>query len=205
MSSSSISELVENPVTIGLLHLGMNIVARVAKFSDFLCQQFHAIDRIAKDDTLIDFQLGKQSVEAVNLLSFLDISIELRDTAKGQFVHEVDAVRAGNKLLAEALHCYWEGRTEQTNLVIVVTIAYNLFQNGLEFGRQEFVCFVHDDCFDIAEVCDLFGRQIKNASRGGHNDVDSIIETHDIVLQRCSTRGNHTLNSHVFSHFFHDS
>jgi hypothetical protein len=33
---SFIAELVENPVSVRLLHLGMNIIAGVAKFGDFL-------------------------------------------------------------------------------------------------------------------------------------------------------------------------
>lgn len=34
--------------------------------------------------------LGEESVETVDLLTFLDVGIVLRDTLEGEFVHEVD-------------------------------------------------------------------------------------------------------------------
>ena len=37
MPGSSIAELVEDSISVGLLHLSMDVVARVAKFGDFLC------------------------------------------------------------------------------------------------------------------------------------------------------------------------
>jgi len=40
-----------------LLHLGMNVETGVAELGNFLRQQLDAIDRIAKDDGLVDLQL----------------------------------------------------------------------------------------------------------------------------------------------------
>jgi len=37
--------------------------------------------------------LGEESIQTVNLLSFFDIGIILGDTAKGKFIHQVDFVR----------------------------------------------------------------------------------------------------------------
>jgi hypothetical protein len=53
---SAITEFVKDTVSVGLLHFGMDVITGIAKFRDFLCQQFHTVNRIAKDDTLIDFQ-----------------------------------------------------------------------------------------------------------------------------------------------------
>ena len=96
-----VTELMENPISVCLLHLGMDIVARVAKLGNFLREQLDAVHGIAENDTLVDFQFGEQGVEAVDLLSFLDVSVKLGDTAKREFVHEVNAVGAGHKFLAE--------------------------------------------------------------------------------------------------------
>ena len=35
----------------------MNVVAGVANFGDFLCQQFDALSGVAEDDRLVDLQL----------------------------------------------------------------------------------------------------------------------------------------------------
>ena len=82
VTSTSIAEFVEDSVTVGLLHLGMDVEARVAKLGNFLGEEFHAVDRVAEDDGLVDFQLGEEGVEAVNLLPLFDIGVELGDTPK---------------------------------------------------------------------------------------------------------------------------
>ena len=70
----------EDTVTVSLLHLRMDVVARIAKFGDFLGKQLHAVDGVAEDNTLVDFEFGEQSIEAMYLLSFFDVGVELGDT-----------------------------------------------------------------------------------------------------------------------------
>ena len=83
MPRGTVAKLVKDAVTVGLLHLGMNVVARVAEFRNLLGEQLYAIDRVAKDNALIDFELGKERIETVNLLSLFDVCIKLRDTSEG--------------------------------------------------------------------------------------------------------------------------
>ena len=40
------------PVTIGLLHLGVDVEARVAQLGDLLGQQLHAVHGVAEDNGL---------------------------------------------------------------------------------------------------------------------------------------------------------
>jgi hypothetical protein len=112
MSRRAVTKFVKDTISVGLLHLGMYVVARVPEFRNFLCKQFNSINRVAKDDTLIDFKFGKECVEAMYLLSFFDISVKLGDTAKCEFVHEIDTVRVRDELLAKSLDCDGEGRAE---------------------------------------------------------------------------------------------
>lgn len=87
VSRSAVTKLVKDTISVCLLHLCMDVVARIPKFGNFFCKQFNAIDGIAKDDALVDFELGKECVEAVDLLSLFDIGVELCDTTKREFVH----------------------------------------------------------------------------------------------------------------------
>ena len=201
MSCGTVAELVKDTVSVCLLHFGVNVVAGVPKFRDFLGQQFDSVDRVAKDDTLIHLEFRKKCVEAVNLLSLFNVGVKLADTAKGKFVHEIDAVWRGDEFLAERLDRDGEGCAKETDLVVLVTKVDDLFQDGLELGREKLIGFVHDDGFDVAQIRNLFGRKIKNTSRGGNNDVDRVVETHDIVFEGSSSSGDHTLHSHVLSHF----
>lgn len=40
----------------------MNVVARISKLSNFLGEQLYAVDRVAENDTLVDFQFREESV-----------------------------------------------------------------------------------------------------------------------------------------------
>jgi len=60
VSCGTIAEFMKNTVSVGLLHLGMNVVTRISEFCDLLGQQFYPIDRVAEDDTLIDLSLEKR-------------------------------------------------------------------------------------------------------------------------------------------------
>lgn len=129
---SAISEFVKDPVAVGLLHLGVNVIARVSKLCDLLSEKLNTIHRIAKDDTLVDLKLGEKCVETMNLLALFDIRIELGDTAKRQFVHKIDTVRIRDKLLTEAFHSHRKCSAKQTDLVVGVAAADDLFQHWLK-------------------------------------------------------------------------
>ena len=49
----------EDTVTVSLLHAGVNVVARVAQFGDFLGQKLDALGRVTEYDALVDLQLNK--------------------------------------------------------------------------------------------------------------------------------------------------
>ena len=72
----------------------------------------------------------------MDFLLLLDKCVVLCDSLEGELVHEVDAVGAGDELLAKALDGDGEGSAEQTDLVFLVALIDNLLQDGLEFRRK---------------------------------------------------------------------
>lgn len=120
MPGASVPELVEDAVAVGLLHLGVDVEARVAQLGDLLGQQLDAVHRVAEDDGLVDLELqevqvrttsgrvlspphtwactwlrshlGEECVEAVDLLSLVHEGVVLRDAAQRQLLHQVDLV-----------------------------------------------------------------------------------------------------------------
>lgn len=112
VASGTIAKLMKDTITIRLLHLGVDIVAGIAKLGDFLREQFDAVDGVAENDGLVDLQFGEKGVEALNLLSFLDVSIELGDTAEGELVHEINGVRIGDEFLTKFLDSHRESSAE---------------------------------------------------------------------------------------------
>jgi hypothetical protein len=182
MSRCAVTKLVKDTVPVSLLHLRVDVVAGVPKLSNFFCKQLNSIHRVAKDDTLVDFKFGKECVKAMYLLSFFDVGVELGNTAKGKFVHEIDTVRFWDELLAKILDGDWEGCAEQADLMFLVAKVDNLFQDRLELGRKKLVRFIHHDRFDVAQIRNFFGREIKNTSWSCNYDVHSVVKTHNIVL-----------------------
>ena len=133
MSRGTIAKLMKDAVAVRLLHLCMNVIARIAQFRNLLGEQLDAIHRVAKDDALIDFEFREERIEAVYLLSLFDVRIKLRDTSKCELVHEVDGVRVWNEFLAKLLDSDGEGSAEKANLVLFVTEINNLLEDGLKF------------------------------------------------------------------------
>lgn len=87
MPGSTVAEFMKDSVSVRLLHLGMNVVTGISQLGDFLGKKLHTIDRVAKNDTLVDLKLGEQGVQAVYLLPFFDVGIELGDTSQCEFIH----------------------------------------------------------------------------------------------------------------------
>ena len=145
VTRTAVAEFVEDAVTIGLLHLGMYVEAGVSQLGDFLGEELDAVDRVAEDDGLVNLQLGKKSIEAVDLLPFLDVGVELGDTPKGELLHQIDRVGFGDVLLAEFLDGHGEGSAEEAYLMRLVAEVDNFLEDWLEFGGEELVGLVHDD------------------------------------------------------------
>lgn len=136
------SEVMENAISMCLLHLGMDVVTAVAKLGNLFRQQFDTLCRIAEDDRLVDLELGKQGVKAVHLLPLLDERVVLCDTLQGELLHQVDLVWLAQMLFHEVLHAQWECRREQQNLALFWQFHYDMIQHALEVLRQQFVRFV---------------------------------------------------------------
>ena len=205
MSCRSVAKFVKYAVAVCLLHLGVNIIAGITQLRNLFGKKLDAIDGVTEDDTLIDLELRKQCVQAMDLLTLFYVSVELGNTAERELIHKINAVWIRYELFAKALDGNGKGSAEQADLVIGVAKADDLFEDRLEFGRQELVCLVHDNSSHLAQISDFLGGQIENTAWSRDNDVNSVVQTHDIVLQRSSAGGYHTLYTHVLADFFHNS
>ena len=114
MSCGTIPKFMKHTISVRLLHLGMDVIARITQLSNLFGEKLDSINRIAKNDALVNFKLRKQGVQTVDLLSFFDVCIKLRNTAESKLIHEVDTVWIGNVLLAKSFHCDWECCAKQT-------------------------------------------------------------------------------------------
>mmetsp|Transcript_25134 Transcript_25134/g.68296 ORF Transcript_25134/g.68296 Transcript_25134/m.68296 type:complete len:228 (-) Transcript_25134:333-1016(-) len=178
----------------------MDVEAGVAQLRNFLGQQLHAVDRVAKDNGLVDAQLGEECVEAVDFLLLLHKCIVLRDTLQGELVHEVHYVWLVQPPLLEVLDSDWEGGGVEHDLPVSRQEAYQLLDDGLKFRGQQLVSLVHAQHPAVVQLCHALVGQVQDAPGCGHDDVDGGVEAHDVVFQACATRGDHDLHVQVLAH-----
>ena len=139
MPCRAAAELVEDAVAIRLFHLGVDVEAAVAELGDLLREQLDAVDRVAEDNALVDVELRKESVQAVNLLPLLHEGVELSDSAQSEFVHEVDDVGVGEELVLEPLHCHGEGSRKKKDLAVRKSSPDERFEHDLELRAEKLV------------------------------------------------------------------
>jgi len=108
----ALSEVVEDPITVSLCHLGVDVETRVAKLRDLLGQEFNPLCRIAEDDGLLDLEFGEQGVEAVHLLGLLHKGVVLGHSLQSQFIHQIDFCRISQATNFEVGHANWESSGE---------------------------------------------------------------------------------------------
>ena len=63
-------------------------------------------------------------------------------------------------------------------------------------------CLVHYDGAAFTEIGNFFGGQIEDSAGCSHNNVDGVVETHDIVLEGRSTGSDHALDAQMLSDLF---
>lgn len=59
ITTSSFAKIMKNTITMALCHAWMNIIAGIPYLCDFLCQKFHTLRWIAKNNRLVDLKLEK--------------------------------------------------------------------------------------------------------------------------------------------------
>jgi len=187
----TVTEIVEHSVTMGLEHLGVDVEARIAELSNFLGKQFDSIHRVAENDGLVDLQLGEKCVQAMDLLSLFNERIVLGDTLQGELFHEVDLIRSVQEAVTEFFHREGEGGREKEDLTLAGQELDDLFNQGLELGTQQLISLIHHDQRARAKLSDTLIGQIKDTAWCGHQDVNRVVQTHDIVLQASATSGDH--------------
>ena len=139
VSAGPVSEVVKHAVAVCLKHFRVDVEAGVPELRDLLGEELHPVRRVAKDNGLVDLKLGEQGVEAVDLLPLLHVGIELRHSAQGKLVHQVNDVRVLEPPCCKVLHSQGEGGREEENLASWGGESEEFFNNLLELGREELV------------------------------------------------------------------
>lgn len=92
-----------------------------------------------------------------------------------------------------------EGGREEHDLPLGRAEAKKLLHDGLEFRTEELVGLIHDERRARAEVGDSLPSEVEDPTWCSNEDVDGFRETEDVVLEGCSSSGNHDIDAKVLS------
>ena len=140
----------------------------------------------------------------MELLALLNKGVVLRDTLESELLHQVDDVGLLQELVLELLDRDGEGGRVEEDLALRVREADELLDDGLELGGQELVGLVHDEDVAVVELGHLLVREVEDAARGRHDDVDGVVEAHDVVLEGGAAGGHHHLDAEVLPDLLDD-
>mmetsp|Transcript_31560 Transcript_31560/g.69085 ORF Transcript_31560/g.69085 Transcript_31560/m.69085 type:complete len:209 (-) Transcript_31560:747-1373(-) len=174
-TARALTEIVEDPISVGLLHSGVDVEATEAQLCNLLGEQLHARDGIAKDDSLVDVQLGEQRVQAMNLLALLHKCIILRNSPQRQLIHQVDDVRIGHVLLVKITNGNGVGSRIHEELPVFGQQIDELLDNRLKLWGQKLVRFVHNAHAALREIRNSLICQIQNSSWRSYQDVNCVV------------------------------
>lgn len=193
------AEVVEDAVTVLLEHASVRVEARVAKFGNLLGEKLNTGGRVAEDDGLVDVEAGEEGVQAVDLLLLFNKGVVLGDTAEGELVHEVDLVGVVHVLVLEVLDNDGESGREEHDLAVSGVKGDELIDGRGELGRQELVSLVHDERLGAREVGDTSACEIEDSAGSTNENVHSVVEADNVVLQAGTTSGDHDVDAEVLS------
>lgn len=139
---------------------------------------------------------GSRSADSpVHLLALLNVGVELGDTLEGELVHEVDLVGLNHVTVPKVLDVYGESRGEEHHLPLAGAQAEHLLDDRGELLGEKLVGLVHDEDAALAQVGDTLSSEIENTARGTDENVDRLLETHNVVSQCRSSGGDHDLKA----------
>ena len=130
----------------------MDEEARVAELTNLAGQKLDSLRTIAEDDSLGDVELGKKSVQAVKLLSFLQEGVVLCESLQSQLIRDLNVLRLRDVALLERTNFDWVCCTEKANLAALRAQFQNLLDDLLELSRDQSINFIKNAYLALFEL-----------------------------------------------------
>ena len=124
----------------------------------------------------------------MQLLSFLQKGVVLRQSLQRQLVCYFDVLGSGDVSLLEVTNFYWISRTKQANLSLFCHQLNNLLDNILELSGDQPVDFIQNDQLALVKLSLSSLGQIQYSSWSGNDNMHCLVETDYILVDSRATR-----------------
>ena len=140
----------------------------------------------------------------MDLLSFLNEGIVLRDAFQGQFIHQIDFVGLFHVFANEIVDSHGKGRWKEHHLTIAGHGVEQIIQQMVEILRKQLIRFIQDDHSASVDLSQILVHQIQQTAGRGNDNVHDLLQTCDIFAQWCSTGGDHHAQLDMFGQLHAD-
>mmetsp|Transcript_29631 Transcript_29631/g.27086 ORF Transcript_29631/g.27086 Transcript_29631/m.27086 type:complete len:248 (-) Transcript_29631:478-1221(-) len=203
-SAVTLSEVVENFISVPLVHSGVNVIAGVVGFDNLLGKQFDSLSRVTEDNSLINVKFREKSVKTMNLLLLFKEDIILGDTLQGQFFHKINNGTIRHPLVLKLLNNLGESGRIHKNLSVIGHQSQELFDDRLEVNGQKLISFIKSNKTAMVKVNFPLVGKIQNSTRSGNDNMDWVVKTDNIFLNGGTTCRDHGFDLQIFTKVLND-
>ena len=140
----------------------------------------------------------------MNLGPLLDKGVELGDALERQLLHEVDSEGVLHVAVHELGHGVGEGGREEHLLRRLGKELNQVLAQREEILRQELVRLVKHQHVALVQDADALVGQVEHTPGSSDENVDCVVQAHDVVLQARASRRHHDLDPHVLAELLAD-
>ena len=200
-SGGSSSELLHDGVSLHLVHLSVHGGDGEVVVVHGLLEFQNSLFGVAIDQSLVDVQVGVEIEEDLHLpLFLLDSDIVLTDTFEGQVLTlDEDLLWVTHEMLGESQDVVWHGGGEESDLDVTGQELEDFLDLWHETSAEHLICLVHDEETEIVGLEITLLHHFLDSTGGSDDDVDSLLEELDVLLDAGSSDAGVDLDAHVLS------
>jgi len=200
-ADGTLSELLHHNVSLDLVHLTVHDADDEVLFGHALFELLNTFLSVAVDEGLVDVQVGVEVQKDLNFpLFLLDGDVVLVDTFKGELlVLDEDLGRVSHEMLGESENVRGQGGREEGDLDVSWQELEYVLNLLFETSAQHLVSFVENEQLEVIGLHEAALHHVVNTSWCSNDDVNTLLEDPDVLLDDCATDAGVHLNLHILS------
>ncbi len=192
------------PITVSLVHFGVNEEAGVAELANLASQQLNTLCTITEDDGLRNIKFREKSVQTVELLSFFQESVVLCQSLQRQLFSDLDVLGLRHVSLLEVADFHRISGAKKCDLAVIGHHLENLLDNLLKLARDKLINLVKHAELALVKLGVASGGQIENSTGSSHYNMNVLAHSNDILVDSSTACGHHALHLLMLADLFDD-
>lgn len=204
-SSGATSELFHDAVSLHLGEVSMDAGDHVASLLHLLSEELDVPLGVAVDDSLGDVDSLVNVKEGLQFPVLLQDDVVLLDTLKGQlFVLDQDFGGVAHEVVSKSDDFLGHGGGEEVDSALGGDEGDDFLHALQESLREHLIGLVEHEGLEVAKLEDALLQHVKHSAGGSDNDVNSIFQVLDVILDLSSSDEDVHFHVQILSEEFVD-